>query len=202
MSPSLIGLLAGLLSLNSGAMDDPKTWQLALSKAAIERTHHKVIYNGAYRRIEYPNGDVPANIGVCTDVVIRAYRQLGFDLQQAVHEDMLEAFEAYPEIWGLTKPDPNIDHRRVPNLQTYFSRHGGSLEISKQASDYQAGDVVSWMLDNGRPHIGIVTRQYSKDGQRPLIVHNIGLGPKIEDMLFDYQISGHYRFDPKPSDSK
>ncbi|MBU1311316.1 MAG: DUF1287 domain-containing protein [Gammaproteobacteria bacterium] len=169
-----------------------------LVTAALERTEHQVRYDGRYLRIAYPNGDVPADIGVCTDVVIRSYRVLGIDLQQLVHEDMRADFELYPSkrIWGLTRPDSNIDHRRVPNLQTFFSRHGTRLAISRQGSAYQPGDLVTWMLPGNLPHIGIVVNKRSDDGQRPLIVHNIGAGPVLADMLFDYNITGHYRFHP------
>ncbi len=171
-----------------------------LSKAAMERTEHSVIYNGAYRKIPYPNGDVPANIGVCTDVVVRSYRALGIDLQQLVHEDMKANFSAYPSkrIWGLSRPDTNIDHRRVPNLQTFFKRKGSSLPITSNAEDYLPGDIVSWMLPNNLPHIGIVSGKKNAEGTRYLIVHNIGWGPKADDMLFDYNITGHYRFHPQP----
>lgn len=169
-----------------------------LVEAALKRTEQQVRYDGRYMRIAYPNGDVPADIGVCTDVVIRSYRALGIDLQQLVHEDMRDNFALYPSkrIWGLTRPDSNIDHRRVPNLQTFFSRHGESLAVSQQGNNYQPGDLVTWMLPGNLPHIGIVVNKTSADGQRPLIVHNIGAGPVLADMLFDYNITGHYRFTP------
>ncbi|MEN7343358.1 MAG: DUF1287 domain-containing protein [Pseudomonadota bacterium] len=168
---------------------------MSLSAAAIERTKSFVVYNGAYRTIDYPGGDVPANIGVCTDVVIRSYRQLGVDLQQLVHEDMVDAFDAYPSerIWGLTRPDTNIDHRRVPNLRKFFERHGTSLPLSRAAEQFLPGDIVSWVLPNNRPHIGIVTDEKARSGE-PLIVHNIGFGPKLENVLFAYELTGHYRF--------
>jgi hypothetical protein len=162
--------------------------------AAVAQTTQRVRYDGAYRRIPYPMGDVPPDIGVCTDVIVRAYRAVGIDLQQRVHEDMRTAFAAYPRAWGLARPDPNIDHRRVPNLQTYFRRRGTARPRSSAAADYQPGDVVSWMLPGNLPHIGIVGERRSADGARPLIVHNIGRGPEIEDMLFAYPITGHYRF--------
>lgn len=176
-----------------------QTFSEQLVAAALQRTEHQVRYDGRYLRIAYPNGDVPADIGVCTDVVIRSYRTLGIDLQQLVHEDMRDNFMAYPSkrIWGLTKPDSNIDHRRVPNLQVFFSRHGESLPLSNRGNDYLPGDVVSWILPGNLPHIGIVVDQRSIDGERPLIVHNIGAGPVLADMLFDYNITGHYRFAPK-----
>lgn len=168
-----------------------------LSAAALERTKHTVIYNGKYVKIPYPNGDVPANIGVCTDVVIRAYRQLGIDLQERVHEDMKRHFSRYPSkrIWGLKRPDTNIDHRRVPNLRAFFKRHGKSFAISNNANNYRPGDLVTWTLPGNLPHIGIVTDKIAASGN-PKIVHNIGLGPRLEDMLFDYPITGHYRYLP------
>ena len=179
------------------------SFELRLSNAAIERTQHDVVYDGSYRRIAYPMGDVPESIGVCTDVVIRSYRQLGIDLQQLVHEDMKANFTAYPSrrIWGLARADANIDHRRVPNLQTFFERHGKALKVSDRAEDYKTGDLVTWMLPGNLPHIGIVTARRSKDGVRPLIVHNIGSGPKLEDMLFDFKITGCFRFGPEINDN-
>jgi len=167
-----------------------------LIAAAISQTQDNVTYNGAYFKIAYPMGDVPAQYGVCTDVIIRAYRKLGIDLQQLVHEDMRRNFSLYPakKNWGQTKTDTNIDHRRVPNLQTFFTRHGKKLTVSSKPQDYQAGDLVTWMLPGNLPHIGIVSDQRSADGLRPLIVHNIGAGPQLEDMLFEYTISGHYRY--------
>ena len=166
--------------------------------AAIDRTAHQVRYDGSYLSIPYPNGDVPSNIGVCTDVIIRSYRAIGTDLQKLVHEDMAQNFNHYPSnrIWGLNSPDKNIDHRRVPNLQTYFTRHGVKLPISSSNKDYAAGHMVTWMLPGNLPHIGIVTNEKSSSTGNPLIAHNIGAGPKLEDMLFHYPITGHYRFVP------
>jgi len=170
-----------------------------LVSAAIERTQHEIHYDGSYFSIPYPNGDVPANIGVCTDVVIRSYRAIGTDLQQLVHEDMVTAFDSYPSkhIWGLSRTDKNIDHRRVPNLQTFFTRHGTALTISDNKQDYVAGDLVTWMLPGNLPHIGIVSNKTSASTNNPLIVHNIGAGPQLEDMLFSYKITGHYRYEPE-----
>lgn len=165
-----------------------------LVAAAIERTTHRVTYDGSYRQIPYPNGDVPGHIGVCTDVVVRSYRALGIDLQRLVHEDMSAGFDEYPDHWGLTRPDPNIDHRRVPNLQTFFERNGDVLPTSQDPDDYRPGDLVTWMLPGNLPHIGIVIDRLSRDGIRPLVVHNIGSGPKIEDVLFQFSITGHYRY--------
>jgi uncharacterized protein YijF (DUF1287 family) len=165
-----------------------------LIAAAIERTTHVVRYDGSYRKITYPGGDVPDNTGVCTDVIVRSYRALGIDLQKEVHEDMRRHFSLYPKKWGLKKPDTNIDHRRVPNLQIFFTRHGQKLPVSDDAEAYRPGNLVTWMLPGNLPHIGIVTDRRSKDGLRPLIVHNIGVGPVLEDMLFVYEITGHYRY--------
>jgi uncharacterized protein YijF (DUF1287 family) len=160
----------------------------------MERLSHRETYDGSYRRIGYPNGDVPDSVGVCTDLVVRAYRGVGLDLQQLVHEDMRDNFDAYPEIWGLRAPDTNIDHRRVPNLQTFFSRHGEVLPVTASAADYRPGDLVTWMLPGNLPHIGIVAERRSVDGLRPMIVHNIGAGPALDDILFRYEITGHYRY--------
>ena len=173
---------------------EPEDFSINLVQAALERTHHQVTYNGGYFSMTYPNGDVPADVGVCTDVVIRSYRQLGIDLQADVHEEMQVHFEVFPQNWGLTKPDPNIDHRRVPNLQMLFSRKGVVLPVSQNPADYVAGDLVTWMVSGRLPHIGIIVDQRSDDGKRPLVVHNIGRGPRLEDMLFDYPITGHYRY--------
>ena len=171
-----------------------------LVSAAKERLKHFVIYDGSYQSISYPNGDVNKNKGVCTDVVIRSYRSLGVDLQKLVHEDMRKEFSAYPKIWGLTKPDSNIDHRRVPNLEKYFTRNGTSLNVSSNPQSYQPGDLVTWRLQNNLPHIGIVSNIPSeKDPDRYKIIHNIGWGPKLDDMLFDFKIFGHYRFNPNIS---
>lgn len=166
--------------------------------ALIHRTTQPVTYDGAYHKLEYPGGDVSANIGVCTDVLIRSYRQLGIDLQKLVHEDMQNNFRVYPSkrIWGLTKPDKNIDHRRVPNLQVYFERHAKVLTKSLNAEDYKAGDIVTWMLPGNLPHIGMVVNEIAQGSGNPLIVHNIGRGPEMSDMLFAYTITGHYRFVP------
>jgi len=166
----------------------------SLINAALERTNHTVTYNGSYLSIGYPGGDVPNHIGVCTDVVIRAYRQLGIDLQELVHLDMKRSFQDYPQSWGLSRPDPNIDHRRVPNLRTFFTRHGEILPVTEHARDYKPGDLVTWMLPGNLPHIGIVVDRATADGSRHLVVHNVGQGPKLEDVLFDYEITGHYRY--------
>lgn len=168
-----------------------------LVDAAMERLTHRETYDGSYRSIAYPMGDVPDSVGVCTDLVVRAYRGVGLDLQQLVHEDMRANFDEYPAIWGLRAPDTNIDHRRVPNLQTFFSRHGTVLPVTGNGDDYRPGDLVTWMLPGNLPHIGIVADQHSTDGLRRLIVHNIGAGPALDDILFRYTVTGHYRF-PAP----
>lgn len=167
-----------------------------LSNAAIELTKDKVIYDPSYVKIPYPNGDVAPDRGVCTDVIIRAYRKLGIDIQKELHVDIKANFSKYPnqKRWGLKTPDRNIDHRRVPNLQVFFSRKGTVKTISNKASDYKAGDIVTWNLPNGMTHIGIVIDRKSKDGKRPLIVHNIGGGQVIEDCLFSFKITGHYQY--------
>jgi len=165
-----------------------------LSEAAIERTKEHIIYDPTYFSIPYPNGDIPKGKGVCTDVVIRAYRSLGIDLQQLVHEDMLKHFNLYPQNWGLTATDKNIDHRRVPNLMTYFSRFGKSLAKSTNPNEYNPGDIVAWDLGGGITHIGIVVNKKSPDNKRYQIVHNIGAGPQLEDVLFNWKIIGHYRY--------
>ena len=167
-----------------------------LSTAAIERTHHAVRYDPQYVRIPYPGGDVPAGTGVCSDEVIRAYRGLGIDLQKEVHEDMVANFSAYPNQrrWLLVHPDSNIDHRRVPNLMVFFSRKGTSLPTTTRAEDYQPGELVTWDLGGGIPHIGIVVDRKSAASGRYMVVHNIGAGPKIEDVLFNWKITGHYRY--------
>jgi len=149
-------------------------------------------YDPAYRKLAYPGGDVPLETGVCSDVVVRAFRGLGIDLQKEVHEDMVQAFDQYPHKWGLKQPDPNIDHRRVLNLMTFFQRKGWSVPRSKQAADFQAGDVVAWNLGGGVTHIGIVSDHPSAAGT-PLVIHNIGRGAQEEDVLFTYEIIGHYR---------
>jgi uncharacterized protein YijF (DUF1287 family) len=164
-----------------------------LADAALELTNDAVEYDPSYFKIAYPMGDVPKNKGVCTDVVIRAYRKLGIDLQKLVHEDMKSNFHLYPKKWGLKSTDKNIDHRRVPNLMTFFSRKGEVLPLSFLAADYQPGDIVCWNLGGSITHIGIVSNQ-TKNGI-PLIVHNVGGGQVVEDVLFKYpKIIGHYRF--------
>lgn len=189
----LASLTASLAATGDQAAED-ELFVSELVQAAIDRTNHQVRYDGRYLPLDYPGGDVPADIGVCTDVVIRSYRQLGIDLQVLVHEDMSAHFHEYPELWGLSGTDRNIDHRRVPNLQTFLSRNGEALVVSDNPDDYRPGDLVTWMLPGNLPHIGIVIDQRSPETDQPLVVHNIGNGPVAEDILFQYPITGHYRY--------
>lgn len=191
LAASLIALSTSLLAYRDG---EPEGFSKRLVRAALERTRHGVTYDGSYRSIPYPNGDVPDDVGVCTDLVIRAYRALGIDLQKDVHEEMKAHFEVFPNRWGLREPDSNIDHRRVPNLQTLFARKGIVLPVTERAQDYVAGDLVTWMVADNLPHIGIIAERRSPDGKRPLVIHNIGRGPRVEDVLFSYPITGHYRY--------
>ncbi|HSD14826.1 MAG TPA: DUF1287 domain-containing protein [Flavobacterium sp.] len=167
-----------------------------LSDAALQLTKDRVLYDPAYIAIPYPNGDVPKNKGVCTDVVIRAYRKVGIDLQKEVHKDMKANFSKYPNLkkWGLKTTDTNIDHRRVPNLEVFFSRKGKQLPVSENPNDYKTGELVTWMINDKLPHICIITNKKSPDGKRPMIVHNVGDGQVLEDCLFSYKIVGHYKF--------
>ena len=155
-----------------------------LADSAFTLTKQQVQYDPSYFKISYPNGDIPSNKGVCTDVVIRTYRKLGIDLQKEVHEDMRDNFNKYPKNWGLFRPDKNIDHRRVPNLMTFFTRHGTVKKISQKTEDYESGDIVCWDLGRGITHIGIVSNKKSTNEQRYLIIHNIGAGQVLEDCLF------------------
>lgn len=170
------------------------TFAQRLSDAALGLTGQRVIYDPTYFSIPYPNGDVPADRGVCTDVVIRAYRKLGIDLQRQVHEDMQANFARYPQKWGLKHTDKNIDHRRVPNLMTFFSRRNAALRITKVPGDYLPGDVVTWDLGGGVTHIGVVVDRRSADNAGYQVVHNIGAGQVVEDCLFRFEITGHYRY--------
>jgi len=168
----------------------------AIVEAAIERTQLNIRYDGKYVQLSYPNGDVPSDTGVCTDVIIRTYRAaFSFDFQKAVHEDMRQNFDVYPQSWGLSRPDRNIDHRRVPNLETFLKRQGAALKITKKSDDYLPGDIVSWRLGGYLPHIGIVSDKKTAKGV-PLIIHNIGAGPVEDNLLFIADINGHFRFEP------
>lgn len=188
-------LLTGLIFLFCsqavhGQFSDPKK----LAKAAFELTYDQVSYDPSYFSIDYPNGDIPKSKGVCTDVVIRAYRKLGVDLQKLVHEDMLQNFSSYPNNWNLSKTDKNIDHRRVPNLMRFFERNGSIKSLSRKSIDYQPGDIVCWRLSGAITHIGIVSDKKASNSNRYQIIHNIGNGQVLEDALFDFQIIGHYSF--------
>jgi len=177
-------LLVVFIALHARA-DTPLQMMIAGAKAQVGKTRS---YDPSYRRIAYPGGDVPIETGVCSDVVIRAFRRAGIDLQVLVHEDMKRNFAAYPRNWGLRGPDSNIDHRRVPNLAAFFRRRGRAVS----GSDYKPGDIVTWRLPSGVPHIGIVSDV--RRGDRYLMVHNIGSGAQIEDVLFVYEVTGHYRW--------
>jgi uncharacterized protein len=180
----------------SQAPESRREFTRRLVAAALERTHHSVRYVSAYVGIPRPGGDVPADTGVCTDEIIRSYRALGIDLQKEVHEDMLRHFASYPNKrrWLLDHSDSNIDHRRVPNLMVFFARQGEVVPITNRPADYSPGDLVTWDLGGGVPHIGIVVDQKAPWSGRYLIVHNIGEGPKMEDVLFNWKVTGHYRY--------
>lgn len=192
MRATLTIILTVLLSAGVSAQETD--FYKKLSNAAIELTRDKVIYDPSYYTIPYPNGDVPAGKGVCTDVIIRAYRKLGIDLQKKIHEDMRANFGKYPKKWGMKSTDRNIDHRRVPNQATFFSRFGTVKKISDKGEDYLPGDIVTWDLGGGITHIGIVTDRKTNDKKRPLIVHNIGQGQVLQDCLFSFKITGHYTY--------
>lgn len=176
---------------------EPKIFSERLSQAAISIIDASIDYDPSYFKIDYPNGDVPKNKGVCTDVIIRSYRILNIDLQKEVHEDMIENFSLYPNLkkWGMTKTDTNIDHRRVPNLEIFFERKGTKLPVTQNAKDYKTGELVTWMINDKLPHIGIITNKKSSDGKRNLIVHNVGGGQVLEDCLFEYKIVGHFKYE-------
>lgn len=191
-------VLPALLCLATLAVAAPARADARLERllAAAHAQHGVTVrYDPAYARLDYPGGDVPVDRGVCTDVVVRAYRGIGIDLQQRVHEDMRDDFAAYPALWGLRRPDRNIDHRRVPNLERYFERHGIAFGANPGLDDLRPGDLVTWRLPGNLPHIGIVSDRRS--GRRPLIVHNVGAGVQVEDVLFAWPISGHYRYLPE-----
>ncbi len=195
LATALVAILAAA-GANAGESSVRQEFLKRLVAAAIERTHHTVRYDPAYVRISYPGGDVPAGTGVCTDEVIRAYRAVGADLQKEVHEDIAQNPSAYPHKWNLLswRPDTNIDHRRVPNLMVFFSRKGESLKITNRVDDYVPGDIVTWDLGGNVPHIGIVVDRKPWASARYMIVHNIGQGPRMEDVLFHWKITGHYRY--------
>lgn len=184
----ICGLLLGLLLAFEACALQPD----ALVTAAREQVGVTLSYDPVYRQLDYPGGDVPPSTGVCTDVVIRALREQGLDLQKSVHEDMRGHFSAYPKNWGLKRPDRNIDHRRVPNLMTWFERQGWALSLSQNAEAYRAGDIVTWDLGGGLSHIGIISDRRAASGT-PLVLHNIGRGTQEENILLRFSITGHYR---------
>lgn len=185
-------LLAALLAAQQSAHLARQEFTRRLTEAAVERTRHSVRYVSDYVRIAYPGGDVPADTGVCTDEIIRIYRAIGIDLQKEVHEDIVRNFDAYPHKWQRN-PDSNIDHRRVPNLMVFFARKGTVLPLTRRPQDYSPGDIVAWDLGGGVTHIGIVVDRKGAGGNY-MIVHNIGRGPQMEDVVFDWKIIGHYRY--------
>jgi len=197
MKTRFSNLIFWMALLFPGLLSGQQIAPAALAKAAENLTKQHVVYDPAYYKIGYPGGDVPEGKGVCTDVVIRAYRALGIDLQQLVHEDMKARFSVYPKNWSLTKPDSNIDHRRVPNLMTFFKHYGKEKTKSDNADDYAPGDIVCWNLGGGITHIGIVSGRKNNAGTQYMIVHNIGAGQVLEDMLLSYKIIGHYSYMPK-----
>lgn len=183
-----------ILAISFSPAFSQENFYTRLADSAFLLTRQKVKYDPSYFKIKYPNGDVPADRGVCTDVIIRAYRKLGIDLQKEVHEDMLANFKKYPAAWGLKRTDSNIDHRRVLNLMTFFTRFGTVKPMTANPSDYQPGDIVCWDLGGGITHIGIVVNRKSADKKRYLIVHNIGQGQVLADCLFGFKIIGHYQY--------
>jgi uncharacterized protein len=187
-------LLLSVLFFSLQLLGQTKT-KIQLADAAVSLTNSKVKYDPTYFTLKYPLGDVPSNKGVCTDVVVRAYRKLGIDLQELVHEDMVKNFSKYPKKWGLKKTDKNIDHRRVYNLMVFFERFGVTKSKTTLAKDYLPGDIVCWLLSGKLSHIGIVSNIKSTDGLRYKIVHNIGGGQVLEDGLFNYEIIGHYKYE-------
>lgn len=193
MKTSLFGILFFFRTV-SMVVGQPGFYE-KLSNSTLMLTNQKIQYDPSYYKIAYPNGDIPAGKGVCTDVVIRAYRKLGIDLQKEVHEDIKANFNKYPDSWGQTGPDKNIDHRRVPNLMTFFRRHGTVKKVSSNPKDYLPGDIICWDLGSGLNHIGILVNKKSVDGRRYLIVHNIGGGQVLADCLFSYKIIGHYCYE-------
>jgi uncharacterized protein len=189
-------VLAALLMAPSIAFgQEPPLTRLVQS--AYDQIGKTVSYDPSYQTIAFPGGDVAFDRGVCTDVIIRAHRGIGIDLQLLVNQDMRREFGAYPRLWRLSHPDPNIDHRRVLNLTVFFDRHGEVLPITNEARGYKAGDIVTWRLPDGRPHIGLISDRH--ENGRPLAIHNISAGTQVEDILFSFPITGHYRFQPAKS---
>ena len=194
LSAYTIYLLTFMFCLQSTNTKAQAKFKEQLADSALTLTKQKVVYDPTYFKLNYPNGDVPPGKGVCTDVVIRAYRKLKIDLQKEVHEDMLKNFSKYPQKWGLKKPDKNIDHRRVPNLMVYFKRFGTEHKLTQNEKDYLPGEIVCWDLKGGITHIGIVSKKKVPKTNRYFIIHNIGAGQVLEDCLFTYKIIGHYTY--------
>lgn len=195
----LLTALTLIPTTSRGFVQTAQSWAVPLIEAARKQIGVTKTYDPAYRKIAFPGGDVPREIGVCTDVVIRAYRDaFHVDFQWGVNDDMRENFTAYPKIWGLNKPDANIDHRRVPNLQVFFTRQGRQLPISNVGQDYQPGDIVTQMLPRNLPHIAIVSDSRSPGTNEPMVIHNIGRGTREDATLFAYKITGHYRWKVEP----
>ncbi|MGI9464952.1 MAG: DUF1287 domain-containing protein [Aestuariivirgaceae bacterium] len=200
----MLGAAGGALTINiplglagDRVFTESEPWAQLLIAAAMEQIGRTTIYDPAYVGLAYPMGDVPIERGVCSDVVIRAYRDaLAIDLQELVHEDMRRHFASYPKRWGLKRPDRNIDHRRVLNLEVFFERHGTRIDVSGRARDYLPGDIVSQTLPGNLPHMALVSQYANVSGTRPMIVHNIGAGTRLEDGLFSHEITGHFRFAP------
>ena len=184
MNKILILIISFVFSVSSWAFSSQQ-----LVKDAKSQIGKTLLYDPAYTKLSYPMGDVPLYKGVCTDVVIRALRKQGVDLQKEIHQDMKVNFKLYPQKWGLKSPDTNIDHRRVPNIQTYLKRQG--YEVTDQK--YLPGDIVAWDLGKGLVHIGIVSDRKTLLNKTPLIIHNIGMGTQQTDILYHYKILGHYR---------
>ncbi len=190
--------LLAVVLLGNAAAQSPTSLGPRIAAAARQQIGVTTSYDPAYTSLAYPGGDVPPHRGVCSDVVVRALRKMGIDLQQAVHEDMQANFSVYPQKWGLKKPDRNIDHRRVPNLMRYFERHHVALnEKLKSKETYLPGDIVAWDLGRGLLHIGVISDRSA--AAVPLVIHNIGRGAQEEDLLFRYAIIGHYRLKERPS---
>lgn len=167
----------------------------ALAAAALEHSRDDVSFDDTYRKIDYPGGDVAADRGFAPDVVIRCFREIGFDLQKEVHEDMAANFRRYPDLWDAKEPDPHIDHRRVANLQRFFERNARVLTTSREAADYEFGDVIIWSLATAEKHIGIVVPGPGSRALEPWVVHMADeKGVKWENVLFDYKIEGHFRY--------
>ncbi len=197
IAQSVLGNAKPLAPFSQAPFSHPQAWAEKLITAAEGQIGQTIRYDGSYARLDYPGGDIPRDVGVCTDVIIRAYRDaFNVDLQKQVHQDMRKNFAAYPKIWGLKRTEKNIDHRRVPNLEQFFNRRKARVKISNDAKDYLPGNMITSRLPGNLPHIAIVTQRPNADANRPLIVHNIGAGTRLEDGLFDYKIVGHYHYNP------